>query len=146
VVLKSFHMDDLFSTMSWFLMLVTVICATLEAPISYQFSSILIGETPMPSPDELAGITITLRKWNVGGQMLFWTALYCVKLSFMFLYRIVLGSNKKHQSTWTAALIYIMICYGICLIGVFGQCGDASNLFSYGQFHHVQTLSMRISC
>lgn len=59
-----------------------------------------------------------------------WTALYCIKLSFMFLYKVVLGSNRKPMMIWYAALVYIVCCYGICLIGVFGQCGEAQHLWT----------------
>lgn len=85
----------------------------------------------MPATADYAALIIRLRKWNVADQMLFWTALYCVKLSFMFLYKYVLGSIRPNVvKTWYLALVYIVCCYGICLIGVFGQCGDARNLWS----------------
>lgn len=110
-----------------------MICATIENPLTYQFSSILIGETPAPPEEDVADMAITLRTWNVAVQTLFWTSLYSVKFSFMFLYRVVLrfGSRGKHRAIWLTALVYIILCYGICLIGVYGQCGDARNLFTY---------------
>ncbi len=106
-------------------------------PLSYRFTSVLVGETPMPSPAEIADMTITLRKWNIAVQTLFWSSLYCVKLSFMFLYKTVLGSRRELTAAWLAALIYIIITFGICLIGVYGQCGPAQNLFTYGPFHLI---------
>lgn len=133
VLLKKFHLDDAFGALAWFLLLVSMICATIQTPLTYHFSSILIGETPAPSEEEMADMTITLRRWNVAVETLFWTSLYSVKLSFMFLYRYVLrsGGRNKHIAVWSAALVYIILCYGICLIGVYGQCGDVRNLFTY---------------
>ncbi|KAH9905785.1 hypothetical protein F4778DRAFT_802225 [Xylariomycetidae sp. FL2044] len=135
IILKSFHLDDVFSALAWFLMLVGIICATIMNPKVYEFSLILIGETPTPSPAELASKAITLRKWNVSIQTLFWTTLCSVKLSFMFLYRVVLrmGFRGRYRVVWGAALTYVVLCYGISLIAVFGQCGDVRNLFTYEQ-------------
>ncbi|KAK9418795.1 hypothetical protein SUNI508_07815 [Seiridium unicorne] len=131
ILLKSFNSDDAFGALSWFFMLVCMICATVELPLSYHFTSIIIGETPMPSPDELADLTITSRRWTVADQTFFWTSLFCVKFSFMFLYKMVLGSHSKYRTAWYFGIAYITASYGICLIGVFGQCGDAQNLFKY---------------
>lgn len=133
ILLKTFHADDLFNALSWFFMVVCMICATIELPLSYRFSSIIIGATPMPSSEELERLTITSRKWNVANQTFFWTSLFCVKLSFMFLYRMVLGNKAKYNVAWYTSVVYIVVSYGLCLIGVFGQCGDAKNLFSYGK-------------
>ncbi|TGJ78468.1 hypothetical protein E0Z10_g10294 [Xylaria hypoxylon] len=130
-LLNSFHADDLFGALAWFFMIVTIILATVSNPLSYKSSSILVGESPMPPPAELVDITITLRKWNVAGQTLFWTRLYCVKLSFMFLYRMVFGRQRNHRLVWTLVLVYIILTYGICLISVFSQCGDVRHLFQY---------------
>ncbi|KAI1768392.1 hypothetical protein GGR53DRAFT_477971 [Hypoxylon sp. FL1150] len=135
ILLKTFHLDDAFSALAWFLLLVSMICATIETPLIYQFSSILIGETPAPPEEDVANLVITLRTWNVAVETLFWTSLFAVKFSFMFLYRVVLriDSGGKHRAAWFIALVYIVLCYGICLIGVYGQCGDVRNLFTYQQ-------------
>jgi hypothetical protein len=130
---KSLHLDDIFSGVSWLFMIVCMICATVQMPLSYRFTSIIVGETPMPSMEEIIDLTITSRRWSVASQMCFWTSLFCVKLSFMFLYKLVLGHYRKYTIAWYIGLLYIVIAYGICLIGVFGQCGDAKNLFTYGK-------------
>ncbi|KAI0459924.1 hypothetical protein F5B21DRAFT_202865 [Xylaria acuta] len=132
-LLKSFHLDDVFSTAAWLFMTIAIILATVATPLNYEFGSILVGETPTPSPAELARIAIALRKLNIPAEFLFWTALHCVKLSFMFLYRLVFGSRREYRYTWALATTYIILSYGVCLIGVFGQCGSARNLFSYEQ-------------
>lgn len=133
VLMKSFHLDDLFSFSAYILLVITMILATIANPLNYEVSAITVGESPMPDLSTYEELIIRLRKWNVAGQMLFWTALYCVKLSFMFLYKYVLGSNSRLIRFWYAALAYIICCYGICLIGVFGQCGNASYLWTIQQ-------------
>lgn len=140
ILLKSFHLDDVFSGLSWLLMIIAMVLATLETPLSYRFSAVLVGEAAPPSPAELATMTVDLRRWNVAVQTLFWTSLYCVKFSFMFLYRTVLGARSGIQTTWLAALVYIILTYGVCLIGVFGQCGAARNLFTYGKISSLTLL------
>ncbi|KAI0413212.1 hypothetical protein F5X98DRAFT_379020 [Xylaria grammica] len=99
--LKSFHADDVFSALAWFCTTVAIILATIANPLNYKSSSTLVGESPMPSAAELADTTITLRKWNIAGQTLFWTGLYCVKFSFMFLYRLMFGENQRYRLAWT---------------------------------------------
>lgn len=135
ILVKSFHLEDTFSFLSWLLMIAATICATLQAPLSYRFTSILIGETPMPPETDIEYMTIELRRWNVASQMLFWTSLYCVKISFMFFYRNVMGNSRMYRRVWLVALIYIICCYAISLMGVFGQCGDVRNLWTYGSCH-----------
>ncbi|KAI0108148.1 hypothetical protein F4814DRAFT_441708 [Daldinia grandis] len=147
IALKSFHLDDMFGAISWFLMTITMIIATIELPHSYQYSSILIGESPAPPESELANMAIRLRRWDLAAETCFWTSLLSVKLSFMFLYKAVFCPHeKKFNRVWLWGLIYIVLCYGICLIGVFGQCGDATNLFSYDQCRtpYVALLNSRI--
>ncbi|KAI0443875.1 hypothetical protein F4803DRAFT_573979 [Xylaria telfairii] len=129
--LKSFHLDDAFSAAAWLFMIIAIILATVATPLNYEFGSILVGESPTPSPATLARIAIALRKLNIPAEFLFWTALHCVKLSFMFLYRLVFGSRHEYRHSWTIAVIYIIVSYGVCLAGVFGQCGNVRNLFSY---------------
>lgn len=131
IILKSFHLDDLFSFLAYVLLLVAMILATIANPLNYQVSAVLVGEAPMPTTADYAALVIRLRKWNVANEMLFWTALYCVKLSFISLYKYVLGTIRPNLiRIWYLALLYIVCCYGVCLIGVFGQCGDARNLWS----------------
>lgn len=131
ILIKNFHLDDLFSFLAYALLVIAMILATIANPLNYQVSAVFVGEAPMPAAADYAALVIRLRRWNVAGQMLFWTALYCVKLSFMFLYKYVLGTIRPNLvRIWFFALVYIVCCYGICLIGVFGQCGDARNLWS----------------
>ncbi|KAI1427948.1 hypothetical protein F5Y12DRAFT_711579 [Xylaria sp. FL1777] len=134
-ILKGFHLDDLFSSLAWLFLLVSVISSTIQNDTNYHYSAILVGEAPMLSPTAMADLAVSLKKWNVIVTSLFWTSLFCVKLSFMFLYRAALryGATAKQNVIWSAALIYILISYGICLIGVFGQCGDVRNLFNSEQ-------------
>lgn len=131
IALESFHLDDLFSFLAYGLLLIAMILATIANSLNHQVSEILVGEAPMPAMADYAALVIRLRKWNVANEMLFRTALYCVKLSFMFLSKYVLGTIRPNLvRTWYLAVVYTVCCYGICLIGVFGQCGDARNLWS----------------
>lgn len=129
ILLKSFHADDAFSAVAWLSMLIAIILATISTPLNYKSSSILVGETPTPSAEEVASITIALRRWNVAAETFFWIGLYCVKLSFMFLYRLIFS---QFRLAWALVTVYIILSFGACLIGVYGQCGSASHLFSYG--------------
>ncbi|OTB15148.1 hypothetical protein K445DRAFT_12427 [Daldinia sp. EC12] len=131
IILKSFKLDDLSGVSSWVFMTIAVIIATVELPLSYKYTSILIGESPAPPESELTNIAIKLRKLDVASQTFFWTSLFCVKSSFMFLYKIVFGRHDKYNRVWLWAMVYIVLCYGICLVGVYGQCGEANHLSSY---------------
>ncbi|KAI1171829.1 hypothetical protein F4777DRAFT_564153 [Nemania sp. FL0916] len=131
ILVKTFHLDDFFSAVAWFVMVLAIIVATLPNPINYKSGAIIVGEVPTPPLPELIDITITLRKWNLAGELFFWIGLYCAKLSFLFLYRVVFGPNGRYRIAWIVVTTYIVLSFGICLIGVFGECGDVRNLFSY---------------
>lgn len=133
ILVKTFHLDDLFGAVAWLLTTVAIILATIVNPLNYKSGAIVVGDAPTPPLDELAHIMVTLRRWNIACEVLFWTGLYCIKLSFMFLYRLIFGNHHEYRRPWFAITIYIVISYAICLIGVFGQCGDSRNLFSYGK-------------
>ncbi|KAI0169215.1 hypothetical protein GGR52DRAFT_554218 [Hypoxylon sp. FL1284] len=130
IILKSFHLDDLFGFLSWALMIACMIVSSIEVPISYRFSSIQIKESPKPPEDEFEAMKITVAKFNTSSATLFWTSLYCVKISFMLLYKMVLGVNGTYRRAWMACLVYIVLCYATCLIGVFAECGPVRNLFN----------------
>ncbi|KAI1146012.1 hypothetical protein F4825DRAFT_466884 [Nemania diffusa] len=131
ILVKTFHLDDVFAAIAWLLTTLAITLATIANPLNYKSGAITVGEAPTPPLPELIDITITLRKWNFAGQILFWTGLYCAKLSFVFLYRVIFGSHNKYRYAWFAVVTYIILSFGICLIGVFGQCGKIQNLFSY---------------
>ncbi|KAM7200767.1 hypothetical protein V8F33_003698 [Rhypophila sp. PSN 637] len=136
VIQRRLYLDDVFAILAWVFMVGVIVIATVFNDLNYRFTSILVGEAPMPtSPNEFPEMVIQVRKWGVSAQTLFWTSIYCVKLSFMFLYRLVVFSlqGPGHKRLWLVSLVYIVLCYGICLIGVFGQCGDVKNLFKYEQ-------------
>ncbi|KAI0106398.1 hypothetical protein GGR51DRAFT_571348 [Nemania sp. FL0031] len=142
ILVKSFHLDDIFGAVAWFVTTVAIILATIANPLNYESGAILVGEIPTPPEAELEKIMVTLRKWNFAGQVLFWTGLYCAKLSFLFLYRVVFSSHREYRYVWFAALTYIVLSFGICLIGVFGQCGDIRYLFSYEKCNSRYALSL----
>lgn len=133
ILVRSFHLDDLFSAVAWLVTTVAIILATIANPLNYRYGAILVGEAPEPPLDELIDITLTLRKWNFAGELLFWVGLYSSKLSFLFLYRVIFGSHSEYRYAWFAVTTYVVLSFGICLIGVFGECGDVHNLFSYEQ-------------
>ncbi|KAH9904399.1 hypothetical protein F4778DRAFT_780367 [Xylariomycetidae sp. FL2044] len=134
ILVKTFHLDDLFSGLAWFFLIVNVIIVTVFTPISYRFTSVLIGERPMPSPEEFADLAYQFRRWIVSAQVLFWLAIYCVKLSFLLLYKTTLGASKKYNLAWKAALAYILVSFGLCLANVLAWCGgDAGDLLSVAQ-------------
>jgi len=133
----SYHSDDVFSFLAWLFMVVCLVIATLANPLLYQVSAVIVGE--VPPMEDIEEKMITLRRWNVAAQTMFWTSLYCVKLAFLFFYRLLIASDAKYKRVWLGGVVYVVVCYGLCLVGVFGQCGDARNLFKLGE---LTTLSV----
>ena len=129
-----YHSDDVFSLLAWLFMVICLVIATLANPLLYQVSAVIVGEVPPPpSMEDLEEKMITLRRWNVAAQTLFWTSLYCVKLAFLFFYRLLIANDAKYKRVWLGGVVYVVVCYGLCLVGVFGQCGDVRNLFKMGE-------------
>ncbi|KAI1113733.1 hypothetical protein F5Y14DRAFT_462221 [Nemania sp. NC0429] len=131
ILVRTFHLDDFFGAVAWLVTTVAIILATIANPLNYKSGAIVVGEAPTPPLDELKAITLALRRWNLAGELLFWIGLYCSKLSFLFLYRVIFGSHSEYRYAWLAATTYVVLSFGICLIGVFGQCGDVHNLLDY---------------
>jgi hypothetical protein len=52
-------------------MLVAIILATVEAPKSYQFTSILIGESPPLPTDQMQDLSLDIQRYGVAIQTLF---------------------------------------------------------------------------
>ncbi|KAM7197542.1 hypothetical protein V8F33_005508 [Rhypophila sp. PSN 637] len=125
----SYHADDAFAILAWALMIATIALATAVNPLSYRLTSVLVGDSPMPPMDVWMDMNLELRRYNVAGQSLFWASIFAVKFSFMFLYRLVVQSVQQYRRVWYIAMLFIVISFGVCLIGVYGQCIEAGNLF-----------------
>lgn len=97
ITLPGFHGDGLFSLFVWVLMIAVMIITTYSTPLSYHFTSMLVGEEPISSPQEFAAMAVDIRKWSVSTQTMFWTSLFYVNLSFMSLYRLVVAAIQAHQ-------------------------------------------------
>ncbi|KAI0101540.1 hypothetical protein GGR51DRAFT_563443 [Nemania sp. FL0031] len=74
---------------------------------------------------------MTFRQWILSAQILFWISLYCVKASFLLLYRLVFGTISKYKAVWIVASTYTVVSFGLCLANVLAWCGgDAASLLS----------------
>lgn len=49
------------------------------------------------------------------------------------------------KAIWWVAAVFFILSYGVYLIGVFGQCGNVRNLFTYEECNtpHVAALAQR---
>lgn len=115
-------------------MIANVLTLTALTPFSYEFSAILVGESPFPPPEEFGKLGHKFRQYLVSAQILFWLAIFSVKFSFLFLYKAVFGTFHEYRAAFWFALGYTIVSFGLCLSNVLAWCGgDASNLFSFGK-------------
>ncbi|KUI73313.1 hypothetical protein VM1G_11916 [Cytospora mali] len=58
ILIKSFHLDDLFSFLAYVLLVITMILATIANPLTYEVSAIIVGESPMPETSKFDDMVI----------------------------------------------------------------------------------------
>ena len=131
-VLHRLFWDDAFYAAAFVLLLASNILYTIQAQTSYRIIAVEEGKVPPLPPDVLNAMLHTTLQFNFALSLLFWTCLYAVKLSFLFLYRLILDRSGFRLLAWRMVLGVVFVCYWLCLAGLFAECGTASNLIKTG--------------
>lgn len=132
VLLDRLYWDDFFHVAAYLLLLGQSIAYTYFIPKNYHLLSIEAGTSPQPSADQFSALVSAIYKAEFAIPLLFWTCLFSVKFSFLWLYRLILSGSGVSLKIWWSANFAVLLAYGIILIGVFAECGPAQNLFKPG--------------
>ena len=132
LLLRGLYWDDAFQFAAWMLLLGQNVAYTHYIPTNYRLSAIEAGAEPKPSSKQYSAIVTSISTSELVLPFLFWTCLFCVKFSFLWLYRRLLRGSGQGMKVWWTVHVAVTVCYGIALIGVFAECGPAQNLTNPG--------------
>lgn len=131
-IIKGFYWDDFFAMFSLVLLIPFAALNTISAPYSYEFAAMSEGTAPMLPPDQVSAIILKLEKYGFAAEAFFWTTLFLVKLSLLCLYRELLKGVGHSMKIWWASFVFVIISYGICIVGWLAQCGRIRDDFNPG--------------
>ena len=132
LLLRGLYWDDAFQLAALMLLLGQNIAYTHYIPANYRLSAIEAGTEPRPSVTQYSAIVTSISTAELVLPLLFWTCLFCVKFSFLWLYRRLLRGSGAGMKVWWTVNIAVLGFYGIALIGVFAKRGPAQNLTNPG--------------
>ena len=114
---KFFHKlstDDYFLLIAWLMALTNAAIWQARATQLYLGIELSSGQISAFPPDLPTQIEIYLRS-ILGAYLVQYTALWCVKLSFLFFFR-GLGRNIKVQRIiWWSTLVFVVTSYAVCV-------------------------------
>ena len=128
------HTVDL-SDISHAIALVFLIALTVQATMSAP----LIKKLYFPnSGDEptAADVALILR-YQLSFGLTYLIALYCVKFSFLFFYRLLFGVLQSFMQAWWAVTVFTFLTFWPCLVTNLANCGgnarDRFNACTWGK-------------
>ncbi|RAL17658.1 uncharacterized protein BO97DRAFT_430613 [Aspergillus homomorphus CBS 101889] len=132
--LKTFRrlfVDDLFVLLAWILSVITGIVWRIKAPVLYELYALSAGKATF-TPDVIPQLDALMR-FEAPFMFLFYTTLWCVKLSFMaFFYK--LGSKiDTHRKWWWVVLIITLVVWVISVGDIDYQCSLGGIEFIFEQ-------------
>ena len=127
IYIRQFYWDDAFQLFAYIALLASSIIYTIVAPQEYRIAAIGAGTLPAPSSEELDAIIKKFFHLEFVVVMLFWAALYSVKFSFLFLYRLILDGSSKSLRAWNAVAAVLVISYLASSLVNFAECGPADH-------------------
>lgn len=99
---------DVFALLSWMVFIPEAVLYIVYAPIFY----LVIAETDTlnpPYPPSVNADVITFQKIIIVSTLLFWTVIWSVKLSLMFLFKNLFNGLLYQQRRWWIVFIFIAI-------------------------------------
>ena len=128
--------DDAFVLAAW--LMATAYAAIWQWCGSQLYISIAVasGKLLKPPPDILSQVKTFLRGLFVA-YVLFYTCLWCIKLSFLLFYWKFVNHVRRQRILWWAVLVFTVASYAVCLGLVDYSCllGSVARLASK-QRHH----------
>ena len=132
LLLRRLYWDDAFQFVAWLLPLGQSIAYTHYIPTNYKLSAIEAGTQAKPSDAHYSALVTSIFTAELVIPLFFWTCLFYAKLSFLWLFRLLLRGSGSGMKIWWGFNFAVLGCYGIILIGVFAECGPAQHLTNPG--------------
>ena len=124
-VIKKFYWDDFFHLVAAILIIISAILNAFEASTAFTLIGIGNGSIPKPPHAEYQALQLKYLRYNFALTIVFWSILFSVKASFLFLYRAIFQGVGRSFLTWNAVAFFVFASYWILLSTLFTSCGPS---------------------
>ena len=139
LVLNKFYWDDFFHLVAAVLIIISAILNTFESATAFTLIGIGNGSIPKPAHPEYQAMQLKYLRYNFALTIVFWSILFSVKVSFLFLYRAIFRGAGRSFLTWNAVAFFVFASYWILLSTLFTSCGSSpSEQINTGELRRVQ--------
>ena len=123
-IIRSLSWDDAVHLLGLLFLLAQISIVTAAASMMYDLDEYDVNPT---------GEQITLLfHLDVAGLVMTWSCVYAVKAAFLLLYRRIFHISKAFTRVWWITSIYVLVTFGVLLVGSLTQCGSAPELGDLG--------------
>lgn len=93
--------------------------------ITYPLKLWATGVDGVSSDNEL----IRHPRLEFASMILFWTAIYAIKFSFLLFYRDIFRISHRFMKAWWAVFAFTWLTFLVCILSVLWGCGRPQDLF-----------------
>ena len=124
-IIKKFYWDDFFHLIAAILLVISAILNTFEAPTAFTLIGVGDGSIPKPPHAEYQALQLKYLRYNFALTIVFWSILFSVKASFLFLYRAIFQGVGRSFLTWNVVAFFVFASYWVLLSTLFTSCGSS---------------------
>ena len=113
-IFRRLHFEDPFVFAAWLMNLVNAVIWQKTATELYLVIAVESGQIDMPLPEYISHVYIQLHAL-FASYLLYYTALWSVKLSFLFFFRNLGNDIRRQRIFWYCVFAYTIASYFTCL-------------------------------
>ena len=113
-IFRCLHTEDPFVLIAWLINLANAVVWQNNASDLYTVIEVVDGQKIMPSPQFVSSVKSGLRSLFVS-YLLYYTALWSVKLSFLFFFRHLGNSIRRQRILWYCVFVFTSATYVTCV-------------------------------
>ena len=120
-IFRRLHIEDPFVLAAWLMNLVNAAVWQKNAKSLYLVIAVESGQIPRPMPEHFSYVYTVLHSF-FASYLLFYTALWSIKLSFLFFFRNLGNGIRRQRIFWYWVLAYTIASYITCLCMIDYKC------------------------
>ena len=113
-IFRRLHIEDPFVLAAWLMNLANAVVWQKNANQLYTLIAVESGVVTMPPPELIPHIYVGLHSL-FASSLLYYTALWSVKLSFLMFFRNLDNSIRRQRMLWYCVLAFTLATYITCL-------------------------------
>lgn len=113
-IFRRLHIEDPFVLAAWLMNVVNAAIWQKTANELYSVIGVESGHIAMPAPEYSSHIHVELHSL-LASELLYYTALWSVKLSFLLFFRNLGNYIRRHMILWYCVLAFTIASYAVCL-------------------------------